>query len=579
MCFVRTRLFKKWYLFLVYLAICSCNKMDYADTVFINGKIVTVDSNFSIAEAISIKENLIQKVGSTSEIMKLVGSNTHTIDLDGKMVLPGFYEGHVHPVNASQKNTYYDLPTIQSLSDLFRWIQTETELKKEGEWIVHPKFFATRVLELRQPTLRELDSLSPNHPVFLNGSYGGMINSMAMKLSGIGQNTLHEGVLKRSVDGKPTGLIRSSAFELLSKSSNTDSMTEKDELDALQSLLKLYNQVGITSICSGSGNTKYLNLFRTLRERGKLTVRVFQNISAPFDVHASEDIIRESLRDLGYATGEGDEWVRVGALKVIVDGGILTGTAYLSEPWGLDAMDIYGIADPNYRGILNISRDELTRIIKIASEFGWKFTAHVTGGGGVDELLMAYAEVNKIYSTKEQRHSIIHGNFFDIAAIKKMSELGIYGDVQPAWYYKDAYLMNRVLGGERMKTFHPYSSMVNSNIILNGGSDHMIKSDSYTSINPFNPFLTLSVLINRITENGKVFNMDERVSREEGIKMLTINNAMASFEEGIKGSLEEGKLADLIVLSNDILTCETDKIKNIKVELTMLDGNIIHTSE
>ena len=288
--------------------------------------------------------------------------------------------------------------------------------------------------------------------------------------------------------------------------------------------------------------------------------------------------MQDVLKQFGRRTGDGNEWVKVGALKVVIDGGVLTGTAYLRGGWGEKAKEIYGINDPAYRGELFFSKEELIRVATLAYDNGWKFTAHVTGGGGVDTLLAAYEAINQSKPVMGRRFSIIHGNFFTPDAIKKMVAMGIYADMQPAWYYKDADLLNEVLGKEQIKTFHPYLSMMKAGIIVNGGSDHMVKLDPNTSINPYNPFLAMWSVTTRKTERGSAFNPEEAISREQALKMYTINNAYASFEENVKGSIETGKFADLAVLSDDILTCSEDKMLGITAVLTIVNGQIVFDS-
>ena len=260
-------------------------------------------------------------------------------------------------------------------------------------------------------------------------------------------------------------------------------------------------------------------------------------------------------------------------------GGILTGPAYLREPWGDKAQYLYGITDLNYRGILNYSREQLLTLVTVANEVGWKFTAHCTGGGGVDLLLDVFEDVNRLKPIKDRRFSIIHGNFFTKKAIERMKTLGVYADMQPAWFYKDADAMYYVLGEKRIATFHPYKSLFSAGVIVNGGSDHMVKWDPNTSINPYNPFLGMWTVITRTTERGSVISSNEAISRQEALKMYTINNAYASFEEAIKGSIEPGKLADLVVLSHDILTCPENQIKNIQAEVTIVGGQIVYSLE
>ena len=388
----------------------------------------------------------------------------------------------------------------------------------------------------------------------------------------------HPGIIRDSKSGEFTGIIRSSAFKLLAMPARSE-LSAEQQLGDLQGLLKIYNSVGITSICVGSGSTKDLHMFQSLRDKDALTVRIYQNIRIPFDPQDSLDEMRTALDQLGYHTGTGDDWVRVGALKAVIDGGVLTGTAYLREPWGLAGREIYGITDPNYRGVLMLTKEELVRMITVANEKDWKFTSHVTGGGGVDILLNAIEEVSQTQSVAGKRFSIIHGNFYTLESIEKMKNLGVYADMQPAWFLKDADLLHKVLGEDRMKTFHPYKALFDAGIIVNGGSDHMVKLDPRTAINPFNPFLSMWSVITRKTERGTTYFPTQALTRRQALSMYTINNAFASFEEDRKGSIEPGKMADLAVLSADILSCADEKIREIQVVLTMVDGKVVFNNE
>ena len=194
-------------------------------------------------------------------------------------------------------------------------------------------------------------------------------------------------------------------------------------------------------------------------------------------------------------------------------------------------------------------------------------------------MLDAFEEVNRIRPIKDRRFSIIHGNFFTPEAVERMKKLGVYADMQPAWFYKDADAMNYVLGEKRIGTFHPYKSLFEAGVMVNGGSDHMVKFDSYAAINPYNPFLAMWSIITRTTERGSVIVPGEAITRERALRMYTINNARASFEEDIKGSIETDKLADIVVISEDFLNCDVEKIKTIKAELTMVGGAIVYKSD
>ncbi len=501
------------------LLISRCSEdNNKADLILTNGKIITIDQHFSIAEAVAIRNDKIIAVGSAPDIEKLADFSTKIIDLKSKTVIPGLIEAHAHPEGASRSELIEEIPDVHEMNELLSWIKDNTQKKKKGEWIIHPKFFPTRLNEMRFPTLKELDASAPDDPVFLNGSYGGMINSAAMKISNINKNTNEKGIYKDANTGKPTGKIAASAFRLLNIKESSQ-LTYDARVDALEEMTKRYNSVGITSLCSGSGDKKNIQMYQDMKNQNRLTLRIFQNIRLQIATDASAEEIRQKLLDLGDPSGSGDEWVRVGALKISIDGGILTGTAYLREPWGKKAKEVYGITDDTYRGVLKISKEELITIAKVANEIGWKFTAHCTGGGGVDLMLDAFEEVNKIRPIKDRRFSIIHGNFYTPEAIERMNKLGVYADMQPAWFHEDADAMNYVLGERRIKTFHPYKSLFNAGVIVNGGSDHMVKFDSYSSINPYNPFLAMWSVITRETERGSIIVPEEAITREQALKM------------------------------------------------------------
>jgi predicted amidohydrolase YtcJ len=552
-------------------------KNDDADIILHHGKIISMDPDVPIAEAIAIRNDKIIAIGSDEKVMILAGEKTLKVDLGGRTVIPGLIDNHVHPLTAAQSEYHKALPNIESVAELLAWINKESELAKPGEWIIHPKFFFTRLYEKRWPSLKELDTVAPNNPVFLNGSYAGMINTKALEISDLIR--VHEqAIVKDSRTGKPTGLIRQAGFKYL-HAGNAAKLSLEEKLDALQTLFRQYNTIGITSICAGNGGASDLDLLNELKNRKKLSVRVFQNFSFPFDPKASGAQIKEALKEFPYRTGDGDEWVKVGALKVVLDGGILTGTAFMGNPWGQKAMKLYGFRDPAYRGELNLTRPQLVNLITTSASAGWKFTTHVTGGAGVDTLLAAYENANIISPIRGGRHSVIHGNFFSKNAISIMANLGIYADVQPIWFYKDVDLLNEVLGKDRMRDFHPYRQMEEARIMLNGGSDHMVKLDPDRAINPYNPFQAMWTLVSRQSQGKNKVNAHQAITREAALKMYTINNAYASFEEKLKGSLKAGKLADMVVLSEDLLTCPEDHIKNIKPVLTMVGGKIVYDNQ
>lgn len=550
--------------------------MNSVDIILLNGKVVTVDGNFSISDALAIEGDKIVATGTNDQMKNLKGNNTRIIDLKGRTVIPGIIEAHLHPEMAAYSELEEEIPHVQTIGELLGWIKEQAKLKPKGEWIIHPKFFPTRLRELRQPSLAELDETAPTNPVFLNGTYGGVINSEAMRQSGITAGISHPGIITDVRTGIPTGFIKASAFGLL-KLPPAKQLTDSEREEALLEMLKRYNRYAITSVCFGFDDSETIAAYKNLRKQGRLTTRILQNILLPtIPGKITKEKVLEVLGGFDFRTGDGDEWERTGPLKILTDGGILTGTAYLSEPWGDKIQDIFGVDDPMYRGVLNYPREELLAIVSAAGEAGWGFTAHCTGGGSVELLLDVFEEADKTIPIRDKRFSIIHGNFFTERSIRKMKELGIYANVQPAWFYKDADAMKFFLGEERVRNFNPFRSLIDAGVMVNGSSDHMVKLDANTSINPYNPFLSMWSAITRTTERGSVIMPSEAITREEALRMYTSDNAYTSFEESVKGTIEPGKLADIAVLSEDILTCDVDKIKEIVSVMTIVGGRIVY---
>ncbi len=261
-----------------------------------------------------------------------------------------------------------------------------------------------------------------------------------------------------------------------------------------------------------------------------------------------------------------------------MDGGILIGTAYLREPYG-EHTDVYGYHDPDYRGVLAVPRENATEIARAANELGWQMTAHVTGGGSLDVLLDAYEAADRERSIRDRRFTVTHGNFPDERAIARAKKLGVVFDCQPAWHHLDAPALKDVLGPERMAHFLPLRSLFNAGVVVAGGSDHMVRFDPRLATNPYHPFFGMWMAVTRQAVDGAVVNPEQRVTRLEALRMWTLNSAYLSFEEKSKGSIEPGKLADLIVISKDFLSCPEDEIKNIETLLTVVDGKVVYHNE
>jgi len=266
-------------------------------------------------------------------------------------------------------------------------------------------------------------------------------------------------------------------------------------------------------------------------------------------------------------------WVR--GTKSYMDGGMLTGSAYMLKPWGISK--VYSIDDPTYRGMRYIEAGKLYQMAKFALQHDLQFTAHSVGDGAVQGMIDAYSEVNNDFSVRPGRPCITHANFQSAEMIRKMKNLGIVVDLQPDWLWLDGATLRKQFGNERTTYFQPYKSLFEAGVPVGGGSDHMQKIGSFRSINPYNPFLGMWITLTRQPRwTDQPLHPEQRISREQAIRLYTTNNAYLTFGEKEKGSLEAGKLADLIVLDKDILRCPVDEVKNIQVERTYLGGKLVY---
>jgi predicted amidohydrolase YtcJ len=275
---------------------------------------------------------------------------------------------------------------------------------------------------------------------------------------------------------------------------------------------------------------------------------------------------------------EKDDWLRIIGIKTFLDGGMLTGSAYMREPWGVS--DIYAITDPTYRGVLFIPKDRLRVMVRAAVESGLQFTAHSVGDGAVHTLLEVYDELSAELPVRATRPCITHANFQSREAVQMAARVGVLMDIQPAWLYLDARTLTKQFGYNRLRWFQPLSSLAKAGVTVGGGSDHMQKIGSLRAINPYNPFLAMQTAVTRRARwyDGKL-HPEEALSREQAIRMYTMNNARLLFCENTRGSIEPGKLADLVVLDTDLLKCREEKIAATRVLRTYVAGKLLYQAD
>ncbi len=547
------------------------------DVILHNGKIVTVDDTFSIAEAIAIADGRIVAVGVDSDVRALGGERTRLTDLEGRTVLPGLIDTHTHPTGASMYEFDHPVPDMQTIADVLSYFRERAKVVPEGEWIRLQQVFITRLREQRYPTRAELDDAAPNHAAYFRTGPDASLNSLALQLSGIDRDfRVPQGVLgriERDANGEPTGIIRSGAHLIQFRESQA-LPTPGDRRRRLKELIAAYNKVGLTGIADRNASPEAVALYEDLLESNELTARVFLS----FAINAQDPLedIEATISKLARHPRHRYHpmlWLR--GIKFFMDGGMLTGSAFMREPWGVSK--IYSITDPNYRGLRFVPPGKAYSIARLALTHGLQPTAHSVGDGAVHAMVEAYAEINDEFRVREMRPCITHSNFMSPEAIKRMAEIGIVADLQPAWLERDGATLAKQFGEARLSYFQPYRSLRDAGVIVGGGSDHMQKIGGMRSINPYDPFFGMWITLRRQPRwTDTPLHPEQRLTREEAIRLYTIDNAFITFTESERGSIEVGKLADLVVLDRDILACPVDEVRDIAVLRTYLGGKLVH---
>jgi len=550
-----------------------------ADLILHGGKIVTVDAEFHITEAVAIEGERIAGVGSSEDLLQRRGPNTEIVDLQGNLVLPGLIDSHVHSVGACLHEFDHTVPPMATIPEVLRYVGARAKALPEGQWIVVQQVFITRLEEQRYPTRAELDQVAPRHPVMFRTGPDVSLNTLALRLSGIDRNfkvTDGSGGFAETdpATGELTGILRN-CRQYVRVVDPQQRPTPAEKAARLGTLLADYKAVGITMVCDRDAGPEDIALYQELHDAKALAVRV--RISHHIDSAGPLADIEKAIHRLADHAlfKRGDDWLRIIGIKTYLDGGMLTGSAYMREPWGVST--IYGITDPDYRGVRFIPQDRLEAMVQAAVAKDLQFTAHAVGDGAVHALLDAYAQVNQRTAIGPTRPCISHSNFMSREAVVQAAELGVVVDIQPPWLWLDTRTLAKHFGYERLRYFQPLRSLFEAGAVAGGGSDHMQKIGSLRSVNPYNPFLGIATAVTRRARGyeGRL-HPEEALTREQAIRFYTLNNAMVLRCEDRLGSLEPGKLADLIVLDTDLLTCAEDQLASTHVLRTYVGGKRVY---
>jgi hypothetical protein len=541
-----------------------------ADLVLLDGRVLTVDDRFSVATALAVREGRFIAVGSNEDVRVHIGSTTRVIDGRGRTVVPGLIDTHVHALGVAAAEATQPFRNLRSIGELQDWIRSEAQRRPQETWIWTPRVYPTRLREHRFPTRQELDVASPHHPVVVDCAYAFSVNSAALRAAGITRDSTNPagGAIVKDAAGDPTGLLRN-VGSLLAR---FRSGSEGAPLDALEQVHRQYLAAGITSVIERGASLEGYKTYEALQRADRLRLRATVTIRVP----RADDpaAVERFVRSLPFRFGDGDEWLKVGPLKIVADGGILIGTSFMRKPYGPGAHQLYAVDDPSYRGFLTLTPAQIASAIAIGHRLGWQMVAHVTGDAGVDVVLDAIEAAQKESPAADRRHTLIHAYFVDPATAARAARLHVLVDTQPAWHYKDADALSNALGRERLAHFIGLRTWQRAGVDVAINTDHMFGLDPNEAMNPFNPFLTIYAAATRRTESGRVVSGDEAVSRQDALRMMTSAAARFSFDEKNRGSIETGKFGDFVVLDDHVLTGRAERLRSIRADLTVVGGRV-----
>lgn len=546
-----------------------------ADTILVNANVITVEDELPSAEAVAVKDGRIMYVGSNEAVRGCAGEKTAVLDVGGKTVLPGFIEPHTHFMSFGVRLRMVNVrtPPNDSIEDVLARIRERAATTPKGEWIQAQGYEHTAVRERRWPTLAELDTAAPDHPLVMTyrSSHVWMTNSLGLRLGAINRDTPQpEGghIDKDPRTGEPTGVLREKAA-----SRPITSLVPHPTLAELKEGVALagreYNSVGITSTHdAGTGDTPdYYRAYQETIDEGKLKVRVYLMIhDLPYKRFYME-------RDLGLRTGFGSDWLRLGAVKTCSDGSIQVHTCAFYEPYiTSDTED--PTKDP--RGVLQVSPEDQKKIVFEAHSKGYQVAIHAQGDRGIDVALDAIENAMAKVPRPNPRHRIEHCQGVTRAALERMRRLGVIASFYPhhLWYWGDRHISD-FLGMERASRLDPMRSAIDLGVVTVAHSDTPIalpKDPLFAT----DPLFGIWCAVNRKTRAGVQLGAHECITPMEGIRAYTINAAYAAFEENLKGSIRAGKLADLVVLGENPLTVDPWEIRNIPVEKTIVGGEVVY---
>ena len=537
------------------------------DLILYNGRIISMDTSNPEGTAVAVKDGMIVKVGEQNEVLLLRSSETELIDLQGKMLVPGFNDSHMHLLSFGYSLQKVNLAGTSNMEELIDRTKSFADSKGIGldQWILGRGWNNDHFDVKNFPTRYDLDKISTENPICLTRACGhvSIVNSRALELCGINRDTrqVDGGHFDLDEKGEPLGIFKETAMQLI-----YDNIPAPDIEEIKAMIIDASHRAvaeGITSIQSDDFEAlpckdfnKVIQAYTELKESKELPLRIYEQCLLP-----SMDRLQNFL-DQGYHTGYGDEYFKIGPLKLLGDGSLGARTAYLCQPYA---------DDPSTSGIPVFTQEELDLLVVTAHNAGMHVAIHCIG----DKIMyMAFESIEKAQQQnprKDHRHSIIHCQITDEVLLDKYRDLDVIAHVQPIFIDYDLHMVASRVGEERSKTTYNWKSLLDRGVHVACGSD--------CPVEPFNVLPTIYTAVTRkdlkgYPENGWL--PYQKLTVEEALHCFTAGAAYASFEEEIKGSLAPGKLADMVLLSQDLYEIHPDHIKDVQVEMTFVGGKLVY---
>ena len=528
----------------------------FADFVLTNANIITVDDKNPHAEALAVKDGRFLAVGTADDVKPLVGDLTTVMDVHGKTVTPGFYDAHLHsgpeyPPMSRLGRVDLRPTSVRTMGELIGALREKAKTTPKGQWVQGSRYQDTKLG--RHPTRWDLDKASTEHPIRIGHSSGHIsaFNSLALELAGITKDTPDPpgGGFDHDEKGEPNGVCREGAASVVTrKGPPAPAATRDEEIEGIRTCFRNFLEKGITSVADASSSPSEFALYQDARDKGQ-PVRIYMMMLERY---------LGDLKDLNLRSGFGDDHIKIGPIKLFHGNSLSGRTCWLYEPYA-DRPDYYGI--PPRR-----TQEELDALILDIHTSGFQAAVHSNGDREIDMVLNAFENALEKHPRENHRHRIEHGSVVNPRILEEVKSLGIVLALH-SYIYEHGDKME-AYGEHRWGMMHPNRSALELGIPVAGNSDY--------GVSAADPLLRIQSMVTRKTAEGKVYGPEQRVTVEQAIRIWTLGSAYACFEEDTKGSIQTGKLADFVVLSQDPTEAPHDTIKDIVVEKTFIGGRPVY---